>query len=85
MDLATLYRIVETFKQQHLIHEVEIAGERVIFPCKAEHTTDNDAIIITFCENCGAIYDEHSPLPKNYSKSQTIAHIKSCSNCIIES
>ena len=83
MDLATLYRIVETFRSQNLIHEIDIAGERVIFPCKAELTTDNDAITITFCENCGTIYDEHTPLGNNYTQSITHARVKSCSSCVI--
>lgn len=83
MDLATLYRIVETFKSQHLIHEIQIADERVLFPCKADHTSDHDAITITFCENCGMIYDEHVPLTKNYTQSLTHARVRSCHACVI--
>lgn len=84
MDLATLYRIVETFRSQGLVHEIEVAGERVIFPCHAEHTTDHDAITLSFCENCGEIYDEHTPLPPNQSKSETYIRLKSCPACVIQ-
>lgn len=34
MNLATLYRIIDAFKDQGLIHEMSVAGERVIFPCQ---------------------------------------------------
>lgn len=85
MDLATLYRIVETFRDGGLIHEMEVAGERVIFPCRAEHTTNHDAIVLSFCENCGEVYDEHSPLPSNQAKSMTHIRLKSCPACMIQS
>lgn len=83
MDITTLYRIIETFEKQGLIHAIEVGGERIIVPVKAERVSDNDALTITLCENCGAIYDEYSPLPHNYSQSITHARIKSCSACMI--
>lgn len=52
MNLATLYRIIDAFKEKSLIHEVTVAGERVIFPCQCENPGEHDAITITFCENC---------------------------------
>jgi Fe2+ or Zn2+ uptake regulation protein len=83
MNLATLYRIVDAFSEQGLIHEITIAGERVIFPCQCEHPGENDAISISFCENCGAIYDVHTKLANPYISSITYAHMKSCNACVI--
>ncbi|PID84556.1 hypothetical protein CSB09_00390 [Candidatus Gracilibacteria bacterium] len=85
MDLATLYRIVDAFKKEGLIHEMKVAGERVIFASRSENSTSEDAVIITFCENCGAISDEHSPLPANHTFMETHARVKSCDHCVIAS
>lgn len=83
MNLATLYRIVDAFRDQGLIHEMTIAGERVIFPCQCEESHPDDAITISFCENCGAIYDIHSKLASPYIASITYARMKSCNACVI--
>lgn len=83
MNLATLYRIIDAFKAQWLLHEMEVAGERVIFPCQCENSTSNDAINISFCENCGAIYDTHTKLVNPYISSMTYAHMKSCRICVL--
>lgn len=83
MNLATLYRIVDAFSAQWLIHEMAIAGERVIFPCQCEDGVKDDAVSISFCENCGAIYDEHTKLAVPYISSITYARMKTCSACLI--
>ena len=83
MNLATLYRIVDAFRDQGLIHEMTIAGERVIFPCQCDHATREDAVSISFCENCGAIYDVHTKLASPYISSMTYAHMKSCNGCVL--
>ena len=83
MNLATLYRIVDAFKAQGLIHEMTIAGERLIFPCQCHNPSENDAVSIQFCENCGAVYDNHSRLPVQYTMSETYARMKSCKMCVL--
>jgi Fe2+ or Zn2+ uptake regulation protein len=83
MNLATLYRIVDAFRDQWLIHEMTVAWERVIFPCQCDHATPEDAITISFCENCGAIYDVHSRLANPYLSSITYARMKNCNACMI--
>ena len=83
MNLATLYRIVDAFRDQGLIHEMTVAGERVIFPCQCENPGTTDAITISFCENCGAIYDVHAKLASPYISSETFARMKSCGACVI--
>ena len=83
MNLATLYRIVDAFKAQGLIHEMTIAGERLIFPCQCQDATAHDAVTITFCENCGTVYDQHTRLTAPYTRMETFARVKSCSACVI--
>ena len=83
MNLATLYRIVDAFRDQWLIHEMTVAWERVIFPCQCENAAKNDAVTISFCENCGAIYDVHSKLANPYISSETFARMKNCNACMI--
>ncbi|MBC7498297.1 transcriptional repressor [Candidatus Gracilibacteria bacterium] len=83
MNLATLYRIVDTFKAQGLIHETTIAGERLIFACQCADGRIDDAVTISFCENCGAIYDTHTRISAQLTLSQTYQQTKSCSACVI--
>lgn len=85
MDTTTLYRVIELFKKQWLLHEIMIDGERVLFLCKAKNSTTHDAVIITFCENCGRIYDEHIPLAQGVSSQYTEIRTKMCKNCMIMS
>ena len=83
MNLATLYRIVDTFKEQWLIHEMTIAWERVIFACQCSDGRPDDAVTISFCENCGAIYDTHARLSGSLTMSNTYQQTKSCPACVI--
>ncbi len=83
MNLATLYRIVDAFSAQWLVHEMTIAGERVIFPCQCENPGENDAVAVSFCENCGAIYDVHTKLASPFISSMTYARMKSCNACVL--
>lgn len=83
MNLATLYRIVDAFKAQGLIHEMTIAGERLIFPCQCSDPSGQDSITITFCENCGAVYDQHTRLSAPYTMMETYARVKTCKACVI--
>ena len=83
MNLATLYRIVDAFKDQGLIHEMTIAGERLIFPCQCSEPTPQDSVTITFCENCGTVYDQHSRLTAPYTMMETFARVKTCKACVI--
>ncbi len=83
MNLATLYRIVDAFRDQGLVHEMAIAGERVIFPCQCDHAASDDAIMLSFCENCGTVYDVHTKLTSPYISSMTYARMKSCNACVL--
>ncbi len=83
MNLATLYRIIDAFKDQGLIHEMTIAWERVIFPCQCIDANGPHAVTISFCENCGCIYDVHTKLQANVTHSETFQRLKSCNACVI--
>jgi hypothetical protein len=63
---------------------MEIAGERLIFPCQCHDASPHDAVMITFCENCGSVYDQHTRLTPPYTKMETYAHVKSCQSCVIQ-
>ena len=58
-------------------------ARRVIFPCQCENAHKDDGIVISFCENCGAIYDQHTKLASPYIGSMTYNRMKSCSACVI--
>jgi hypothetical protein len=60
-----------------------IAGERVIFPCQCMDQSDDKAIIISFCENCGTVYDKHAKLPGNMTMSESYERLKTCPVCVI--
>lgn len=81
MDITTLYRIADLFIKQHFIHEIFINGERNFFLCKAEKTSEHDAVTITFCENCHHITDEHTPIDANIISSYTEKRLKTCNHC----
>lgn len=83
MNLATLYRIIDAFKDQGLIHEMNVAGERVIFPCQCIDASGPHAVTISFCENCGSIHDNHAKLSANLTYSETFQRTKSCGVCVI--
>lgn len=84
MNLATLYRIVDAFRDQGLIHEITIAGERVIFPCQCAQSSKDDSITLTFCENCGTVYDEHKKMPPEFTVLETFGRVRSCNACVIQ-
>lgn len=60
-----------------------IAGERLIFTCQCSDGRADDAITISFCENCGAIYDTHTRISGQLTLSNTYQQTKSCSGCVI--
>ncbi len=84
MNLATLYRIIDAFKLQGLIHEIELGGERVIFLCHCMDRAETEkGIIITACTNCLSIVDNHFALEAPVTDSTTIQYVRSCGNCVL--
>lgn len=81
MNLATLYRIVDAFKDKRLLHEITIAHERVIFPCQCSEPKENDTVVLSFCHNCGSILDNHSRSQAHIISSETIMQTQSCGRC----
>ena len=81
MNLATLYRIVDAFKEKWLLHEITIAGERVIFPCQCSEPKENDTIVHSFCHNCWTILDTHTRSQAHIIHSESIVQTKNCTRC----
>ncbi|MBP9779771.1 transcriptional repressor [Candidatus Gracilibacteria bacterium] len=81
MNLATLYRIVDAFKEKGLLHEMTIANERVIFPCQCSDPKENDTITHSFCHNCGTILDTHTRSQAHIVSSITTIQTKNCTRC----
>lgn len=81
MDATTLYRMIETFKKQWLIHEANRHGERIIFLAGADYTPGYDAVTISVCDHCGHIETKYSELPDNFSESFTENRLETCAHC----
>ncbi len=82
MNLVTLYRIIDTFKEQGIIHELDMAGERVFFLCSCTEKKEETAVEISYCTKCSEIQDTHSPVDPSVESSQTFIKTKFCKNCI---
>lgn len=80
MDNTTLYRIIDTFKSQWLLHEVNTKWERILF-LAGTYNPKSDAVHITVCENCGNIETKYTPLPNNITHSITENRTSSCNKC----
>lgn len=81
MNLATLYRTIESFEAAGLVHQVEIDGERAVFPCQCPEAEKEKGIILNICNHCHSITDTHFPLETGVVRSQTIQYTEYCGNC----
>lgn len=84
MDVTTLYRMVEIFTKQGIIHETQKDGERFIFLAKEEYAPGYDAVHISVCEHCGHIETKYTPLEDNMIESVTQSRLETCSHCPVE-
>ena len=83
MDLTTLYRMIEIFKNQGLIHEVKYQNERIVFLVTDDFNPNRDSVEISICENCGNIETIYEPLPPNFTARSIENRLKSCDKCVI--
>ncbi len=81
MNLATLYRIIEAFKENRLIHEVEVQGERTIVLCQSIHGAEQSGVIIEICARCHSVHDSHFSPKAPVLESLTIQHLATCNAC----
>lgn len=81
MNLVTLYRIIDAFKEQGLIHELDMNGERIFFSCSCTDKDTENAVQISYCTKCEDIQDTHSVTDPSVSSSETVVKTKFCKNC----
>lgn len=81
MDLTTLYRVIDIFKKQGLIHEIDHKNEKILFFSGENFDSKKDSSEIIICENCGNIETKYEKLPENILKQNIVTRSKSCENC----
>lgn len=73
--------MIEIFKKQGIVHEVERNGERIVYLAGADYAPGYDAVTISVCENCGHIETSYAPLPDNILESHTVNKLEMCEHC----
>lgn len=81
MNQTTLYRILEKFLEEWLIHRAEFGGEKFFTLCQCGKKKE-EAIKLKCCTNCHTIEEDHSPLPPDSLSSETIELVKHCEKCV---
>lgn len=84
MDITTLYRMIEIFTKQGIIHETTRLDERFVFLAKEDFAPGYDAIHITVCDHCGHVETSYTPLPEHISESITQSRMDTCDHCPAE-
>lgn len=79
MNQTTLYRILERFKSEGILHEIEVDKKRWFIYC--DNSCENVGIKISYCQNCRDIHEDHYPLPENAARAETIEYLKCCREC----
>lgn len=80
MNQTTLYRILDKFLDEWLLHRADFAGEKYFTLCRC-HEKKAEAVKLKCCVNCHTIEDVHAPLPDMSLKSETIELVKHCEKC----
>lgn len=80
MNQTTLYRILEKFLSESLIHRVDFTSEKYFTLCQC-YKRKSEAVRLKCCINCYNIEDSHSPLNPESLKSETIELVKHCEKC----
>lgn len=79
MNQTTLYRILERFLCEGMVHKVEFDGEKYFTLCQCGKK--EEAVKLKCCINCHDIEENHSPLSPDTLKSETIEFVKACNHC----
>ncbi len=80
MNQTTLYRILDKFIEEWIIHKAEFASEKYFTLCQC-HKDNEKAVKLKCCVNCHSIEDAHTPLAPDAMKSETIELVKICNHC----
>lgn len=81
MDLTTLYRVIDIFKKQGLIHEIDYKNEKILFFSGENFHSGKNSSEIIICENCGHIETKYELLPANTLEQNIVTRIKNCEHC----
>ncbi len=79
MNTTTLYRIIEAFKKEWILHEIEIDRERILITC---HSHADEWVKLSYCMNCRDISESHFPLAPDAIKSEQKEYLKHCPKCL---
>lgn len=79
MNQTTLYRILERFKSEGIIHEVEGKQGRVFIKCCQSHA--DEGVKISECLSCHTFWESHFPLPVDTVEATIVEKIKYCTHC----
>ena len=79
MNQTTLYRIMEKFTNEWIVHKVEHDREKYFTLCQCENK--EEAITLKCCVNCHFIEENHHPLGPDALKSETVELVKICTHC----
>lgn len=79
MNQTTLYRILDRWKAEKMIYEIEVDKKRIFLFC--DHHHDNEGVKISFCKKCEHTSESHFPLPKNAEHAETIEYLRCCEKC----
>lgn len=79
MNMTTLYRILDRWKAEKMIYEIEIDKKRIFLFC--DHYHENTGITISYCKSCENIKESHFPLPENAEHAETLQFLKCCERC----
>lgn len=78
MNPTTLYRILDTFLREHIIHEIRVNDERIFTLC---HGHKEEWVKLSYCTKCSHIAESHFPLSPEALKSESVEYLKSCPFC----
>lgn len=81
IDLTTLYRVVETFVRQGIVHEIEQNGEKIIFFASENFDPKKLSSEIIVCEKCGHIETKYENLPETITSRHIVSRKSECENC----
>lgn len=79
MNQTTLYRILDRWKSENMIYEIEVDKKRIFLFC--DHHHENMGVKISYCKNCEEISETHFPLDKNVESAESIEFLKKCNCC----
>lgn len=81
MNQTTLYRILDRWKNQKKIFEIQNDKKRIFLFCDCEHAHGHAGVKITFCKTCENIEESHFSLPENADSAEFFEYLKTCNHC----